>query len=199
MHDVLWQQLHEMDLQDIAQRTLSRHVDGSELLTVTMLNRPYQVSIQVRSIQSHDSCSDSVACGFLEQLCILSYLINAQNISNANKLVKAEQLEAGQFFFRGPHGLPTQTLEQTFGDDPKGLLIAAKPLAGKACEYGDASVEIELFNRAPVTFIVWAQDEEFPARASILFDANIQKHLPLDALGAAVNLAVKALVKVDIG
>ena len=107
--------------------------------------------------------------------------------------MKAEQLEAGQFFFRGQHELPTQTLAQVFGTDPKRLLTVTRSLGGRPCSYGDASVEIDVFCRVSVTFIVWARDEEFPARASILFDANVQRQLPLDALGAAVNLAVKAM------
>jgi hypothetical protein len=43
--------------------------------------------------------------------------------------------------------------------------------------------------------VIWQGDEEFGSRASILFDETAAAQLPLDALLAAVNLAIKALVK----
>ena len=46
-----------------------------------------------------------------------------------------------------------------------------------------------------MTFVIWAGDEEFAARASILFDRTAGEQLPLDALWTAVNLAVKTLIK----
>ena len=56
-------------------------------------------------------------------------------------------------------------------------------------------MELLVLPRIPLTFVIWAADEEFPARASILFDETTGSHLLLDALLAAVNLAVDALVK----
>ena len=46
----------------------------------------------------------------------------------------------------------------------------------------------------PLTIVIWKRDEEFDARASILFDQTAAAQLPLDALLAAVNLTVDALV-----
>ena len=42
--------------------------------------------------------------------------------------------------------------------------------------------------------MIWAGDEEFEARAQILFDSTAARHMPLDALGGAVSYAVHALV-----
>jgi hypothetical protein len=51
-----------------------------------------------------------------------------------------------------------------------------------------------VFPRVPLTIVIWRRDEEFAARASILFDQTAAAQLPLDALLAAVNLTVDALV-----
>jgi hypothetical protein len=131
---------------------------------------------------------------FLEQLCILAYLINAREVPLANKLVAAEQLEGGQFFFRGPHTLPTPKLQEVFDDNPDILLKAVEQLGAKPCEYGDASIELLVLPRFSLTFIVWGHDEEFSGRASILFDQSADRQLPLDAILAAVNLAVDAVI-----
>ena len=63
------------------------------------------------------------------------------------------------------------------------------------CEFGDASVLVRVLPRVPVTMVVWGRDEEFEARASILFDGTAADQLPLDALLAAVNLAAQALLE----
>jgi len=47
--------------------------------------------------------------------------------------------------------------------------------------------------RIPITVVIWAKDEEFDARAPILFDDTASEHLPLDGLFVAAELAVKAL------
>ena len=113
----------------------------------------------------------------------------------SNKLVKVQSLPGGQFFFRGPHELPTKKIEQAFGDEPQLLYKAAESFNAANKEFGDASVEVIVLPRVPLTFVVWAADEEFGSRATILFDQTASEHLLLDALLAATNLAVDALIK----
>ena len=104
-------------------------------------------------------------------------------------------MPSGQFFFRGLHSLPTGKLEDVFGKSPDSLYEVSKRFDAKRCEFGDASIELHLLPRIPLQIVIWRSDEEFDARASILFDQTAGTHMPLDALGALVNLTVKALVK----
>ena len=147
-----------------------------------------------KQISRLDPLGTPPSAGFLEQLCILSYLLHAKSLPLAGKLVRAEQLEAGQFFFRGHHRLPTDTLAQAFENRPGLLLKAAEAYGARPCTYGDSSIELLMLPRVPVTFIVWRGDEEFPARASILFDQTVSQQIPLDALLVGVNLAVNQMV-----
>jgi len=91
------------------------------------------------------------------------------------------------------HSLPAQRLEESFGDCPQNLYQISARLSAKRREFGDASIELNVLPRLPLTIVVWKRDEEFSARASILFDQTATSHLPLDALLAAVNLTVDAL------
>ena len=91
--------------------------------------------------------------------------------------------------------MPSDKLEVAFGHNPESLYPASRPLGARKCEFGDASVEVLLFPRVPVTFVIWGSDEDFDARASILFDSTVSDQLPLDALHAGVNLAVNAMTK----
>lgn len=194
MHDGLWDKIDALDVAKISGRLGLPSASTFEGFEITFIYGVFEVDFKHREIRRLDQGEQPVPAEFLEQLCILSYLIHAQNGPLAGKLVKGEQLEAGQFFFRGHHSLPVQDLVDAFGEDPQELLRVAQDLGGRLCDYGDVSLEITLLPSTPVTFIVWGADDEFPASGSILFDETVAKQLPLDALLAAVNLAMKQVV-----
>ncbi len=193
VHEKLWEQLENLSGQATAKRANCRYLTDPDCYIVTLLRSNYVVNLADREIFPAEP--GSPPAGFIQQLCILAYLINAKDLPAADKLVTAESLPGGQFFFRGPHSLPTDKLERTFGSQPDQLYEAAKQFDAKRCEFGDASVQLYVLPRIPITAVVWRADEEFPARASILFDQTAAAQLPLDALQAAVNIAVEALVQ----
>jgi hypothetical protein len=194
-HEGLWQQLDKLDRQKTAQRALCQYLTDPPRYIVTLLNTEYTVKLSDRQIFSTQSSPQPAPAEFLEQLCILAYLINVQDLPLANKFIKAENLPTGQFFFRGLHSLPTEKLEEVFGKSPESLYEASERFGAKKCEFGDASIELYVLPRIPLQIVIWRSDEEFDARASILFDQTAGTHMPLDALGALANLTVKALVK----
>jgi hypothetical protein len=194
LHEQLWEQLLGIDPVDTAKRTKCEYCDDSKRFTIRFLGSEYAVDIDEKRVFMRSDDGDGADAQYLEQLCILTYLINCSDASLAGKLVTADKLEAGQFFFRGPHVLPTDKLEEVFGHDPASIYSAATVLGAKKASYGDASIEVFVLPRLPITFVIWGSDEEFDARASILFDKTAPEQLPLDALLAAVNLASKALI-----
>jgi len=193
VHEKLWEQLEKLNRQATAKRAKSQYIANLDRYIVSLLRSNYVVNLADREIFPAEPGSPPAR--FIQQLCILAYLINAKDLPAADKLVTAESLPGGQFFFRGPHSLPTDKLERTFGSQPEQLYEAAKQFDARRCEFGDASVQLYVLPRIPITAVVWRADEEFPARASILFDQTAAAHLPLDALQAAVNLTVEALVE----
>ena len=201
-HEGLWEQLDKLDPTKTAQRANCQYLASPERYIVTFLNAEYVVNLSDRNIFSAQSGSPQSAghltaepTEFLEQLCILAYLINAQDLPFADKLVGAETLPDGQFFFRGPHSLPTKKLEQAFGNRPEVLHRTSARFDAERCEFGDASIRLYVLPRLPLTIVIWRRCEEFEARASILFDQTAASQLPLDALLAVADLTVEALAK----
>jgi len=192
-HQGLWEQLDGLDGAETARRADCQYLDDPGRYVLTLLSTEYAVNPSDRSIFAVGADSADQPADFLQQLCLLAYLINAKDLPLADKLVGENALPGGQFFFRGVHGLPTRRLEEAFGDCPQALLKASARLAAKHCEFGDASIRLDMLPRVPLTMVVWGRCEEFEARASILFDKSTAEQLPLDALLAGVNLAVKAL------
>jgi hypothetical protein len=193
-HEGLWEQLEKLDGTETAQRAKCQYLNSPAQYIVTLLNTEYLVNLSDRKIFSKSNSQQEEA-QFLEQLCILAYLINAQDLPLSQKLITGMTLPGGQFFFRGQHGLPTQKLEETFGDNPEALYQVSAQLGAERCEFGDASICLYMLPRLPLTIVIWGRDEEFEARASILFDQTAASQLPLDALLAAVNLTVGALLE----
>ena len=194
-HEGLWEQLEKLDSTETAQRAKCQYLESPARYTINLLNTEYIVNLSDSNIFSNRSDSTQKEAQFLEQLCILAYLINAQHLPLVNKLVAGNTLPGGQFFFRGQHGLPTQKLEEAFGNNPEVLHQVSAQLDAERCEFGDASIRLLILPRLPLTIVIWGRDEEFEARASILFDQTAASQLPLDALLAAVNLTVGALLK----
>ncbi|MHC4117664.1 MAG: DUF3786 domain-containing protein [Planctomycetota bacterium] len=194
-HEGLWEQLDGLDGAETAQRAACKYHEDPARYVVSLLNTEYVVNLSDRSIFAVGADSTEQQADFLQQLCLLAYLINAKDLPLADKLVSENALPGGQFFFRGIHSLPTGKLEETFGDRPETLLDASGHLNGERCDFGDASIRLNMLPRVPLTIVVWRRCEEFEARASILFDKSTGEQLPLDALQAAVNLTVKALTE----
>jgi hypothetical protein len=198
-HEGLWKQLLELDREGTAQRAKCQYLKNPDRYVINLLNTEYVVNLSDREIYSVQTGTPPVTAKFIQQLCILAYLIAAQDLPMANKLVKAQTLPGGEFFFRGLHGMPTGRVEKAFGDCPEALYRTAERFDAKRCEFGDASIRLYILPRVPLTIVIWAKDEQFQARASILFDQTAASHMPLDALWAAVNLAVEALVRAGTG
>ncbi|MHC4132650.1 MAG: DUF3786 domain-containing protein [Planctomycetota bacterium] len=194
MHEELWEQLLSSDRLDTAKRAKCQYLSDQERYSVIMLQKQYLVDLSEREIYIHQSTSTPETAGFLEQLCLLTYLINSQNLPLTEKLVKAESFPGGEFFFRGQHRLPTEKLEKCFGQQSANLYRLLDELNAARCEFGDASIKLFILPRLPLTIVIWEKDDEFPARALLLFDQTASIHLPLDALLAAVNLAIDAII-----
>ena len=194
----LWEQLQKLDGAETAQRAKCEYLSDKQHYIIELLNVEYIVDLIDKKIYSNNEDSPQNPASFLEELCLLAYLINAKEIPPANKLVRAEALPGGQFFFRGIHKLPVEKLENAFGARPQVLLDVSEQFKAEKCEFGDASISLFILPRLPLTIVIWRGCEEFEARASILFDQTAASQIPLDALMAAVNLAVDGLIKADV-
>ena len=191
----LWEQLENLDCFQTAQNAKCKYDAETKQYILKMLNADFTAALTNRTIYSNKSGTSQTPVKYLEELCILSYLINAKELPLADKLVRGESLPGGQFFFKGNHRLPAKKIEDAFGDSPETIYRVSEKLDAQRQEYGDASISLLALPRIPMTIIIWKRDEEFDARASILFDQTVSSHLPLDALLVAANLTVEALIK----
>jgi len=133
------------------------------------------------------------AGGFEATIACLQYLLTSQSDARAGELVSPVQLPYGDFFFRGPHELPTGPVERAYGTQLDGFRAAAEALRGRPVDMGDAAYEFDVLPRVPITVVLWVADEEFPARVQFLYDKLADRHLPLDALWVLTKHLAKKL------
>ncbi len=194
VHEQYWEQLAGLDREETAARARCTYLAERDSFAISLLNSQYVVDPCARTACMTVEASSPRPAGFLEQLCILAYLVNARDLPLADKLVSAGKLDPGGFFFRGSHRLAVEKLEDAFGREPQWLHKVGRLFDATPKPFGDASIEVSVLPRIPLTFIIWAADMEFPARASILFDQSASAHLPLDVVYAAATLAIETVV-----
>lgn len=131
--------------------------------------------------------------GDLLRLSLVWYLVRATHSRPAGALVNPVRLPGGDLFARGTHVLPLDRLAARYTADPEAFLAAGGALGGRPVPYGDAAVELPALPKVPVTILLWRADDEFPARADLLFDASAPRHLPTDVLWAVAMLAVQLM------
>jgi len=133
-------------------------------------------------------------------LLVLDYLASVRDVKPSGRWVSGKELPSGAFFFRGPHEVPNELIAARFGNSPQEFVEKATLLGGVAVPTsrevpGDAAVRFRVLPRIDVLIVLWAVDDEFPARATILFDSTIAEHLALDAVFLVAMTLVLELIR----
>jgi len=130
----------------------------------------------------------------LLELLVLVYLLKAGPQPLSGELVSTKELKTAHFF-QGPHELNVGGVLERFGSDPKGFAKAAGSLGGEGMNLAEAAFRIPAFPKVPLCYLLWAGDEEFEPRVTVLFDRSIESHLSADAIWGLVALVSEALIK----
>jgi hypothetical protein len=130
----------------------------------------------------------------LFRLSLLWYLLKATAARPSGKLVKPAGLPGGDIFLKGSHVLPLDALAVKYATQPEAFLAAGAALGGTPAAYGNAAVVLSPLPKVPATVLLWTADDEFPARADLLFDATCSQHLPVDILWSVAMMSIQPLL-----
>ena len=132
---------------------------------------------------------------YFSRLSVLFYLLDARNLPPTGRLLKPAELKTGQLYSSGSHILPLDPVASRFANDPQGFLAQGARFGGEPRNYGDAAVELLPLPRVPITLILWEQDDEFPARCSLLFDAVCELQVPPDILWSVAMMSALVMLR----
>ena len=168
--------LKQMPPEEIAWRsgaTLQR-----DRLHLQMLFQPYEIDIE-RFIVSRSGGQD--VSSFYQSL-ILTYLGTADGAPAADRWISFRELPNGGFYHRAFQGYAADRLTRRWELNLEGFSVACRVLGGTQLELGDACFAFRVLPRINLAAVYWMGDEDFPSRASVLFDANAHHYMVTDGL-----------------
>jgi len=194
VHPTLWERLSRLDPAEVCRRSGAQFDETSGSYSIDFVRECYRISPNRRTIEAISAHSSQEGPSIELKVILITYLLNAQEIPLADKLVAGSNLTGGKIFFQGSHQFPLDPLIERYGQDTKGFLARGISLGATQERYGDVGLRFAALPRVPVIMVFWGADEEFPARLSVLFDASIERHLPLDAIYGLVTEICRRII-----
>ena len=191
-----WQMLSQSAFIDICRDAKVDFGESSGHYVLAMFNTKILISPESRKIWGDSRAADLLLnkLPHYSRLSALRYLIEAKNIPLSGNLVNPREVNGGMIFSQGSHMLPLDKIIEKYKDNVKAFVRRGITLGGEQLGYGDASVRLFPFPRVPVVILIWKQDEEFPARADILFDSTCSQHLPTDIIWSTAMMSILVLL-----
>jgi len=136
------------------------------------------------------------------RILLLHYLLRADGAPVAHEWCAFRDLPDGMFYARAFAEQDEKPVAAAFGGPAAAageaglgrFRAAAAALGGQPLDLADAAYAFQVLPRLRVAVLLWAADEEFPAQASIVFDAAAGHYLPAEDLAGVGGLLARRLV-----
>ncbi|NWF98180.1 MAG: DUF3786 domain-containing protein [Nitrospirae bacterium] len=191
-----WEILEKIEPSIVCRNALAEYDEKENHYIIRSLNSDVFISPGKRNIKSYSTEGKNLIkrYGYFFVHSCLWYLINSKNIPLTEKLIRPSDIKDGASFFRGSHLLPLSRLAEKYGEHKDAFLNDSKKFGATLQNFGDVSVRLFPMPRIPVTIILWLKDEEFPARADLLFDSSCEFHLPVEILWSIAMFSILILL-----
>lgn len=126
---------------------------------------------------------DGSECSVYDAGMLLYYLRQADGTPMADRWIGYRELPGGSFYSQAFQGYSGDRLARTFGDQPEAYTQAAHILGGiSLTALPGVAFAFQPLPRIRLAAILYPEDEEFAARASVLFDAAASHYMTTDGL-----------------
>lgn len=186
--------LSSLEPDDVVMRTGAVYSREKEVYRLEYFGAVYEIDRQGR-VTGPGAAED---VPYNDRTLILQYLCSASGLPPRNRWLSFLELPGGAH-----HYVPFQVdalnpLAAVFARRPDDFRRAAEALGGRPLATGDAAARFMAFPRLPLAAVLWVEDEEFPARANILFDSVAPTHLSTASLWVlGVELATRLRACLD--
>ncbi|MBN2146070.1 MAG: DUF3786 domain-containing protein [Anaerolineales bacterium] len=172
-----------VEVQALSPQILAARCGG--LLTKSEISLIYWGKSLVVSWPDLQVCeqTSSKPASLFDAAMLLYYLHSADGSPLTGRWIGYRELPDGAFYSQAFQGYTGNRIASSLGERPEAFCTAAKALGGERLPAlpGEAYVFLPL-PRIPLAAILYPGDEEFPARASILFDAAVSHYMTTDGL-----------------
>jgi hypothetical protein len=161
-------------------------------LLVPFLHDLYRVHLQGGVVERADA---SAPVDATTQIIVLHYLLTADGTRMADRWIAFRNLPGGLGYDAAFQGRANLRLARAFASDRSGFEEAARALGGERLSFGDASFSFRALPHLWLAAVLNLADEEFPADASVLFDASASHYLPTEDLAVLGGLLASRLIR----
>jgi hypothetical protein len=177
----------------IAQRT------GAEIIS-DGIQFPYWnrlVSITWPELQATMS-PDEDSVSVFDAAMLMYYLHTADGAPLADSWIGFRELPDGAFYAQAFQGYSGNRVAQHFGSEPNRFHAAAQALDGwRLSALAEHAYAFRPLPRIRLAAVLWPGDEEFPSKASILFDGASHHYMTTDGLALLGAGLARRLEKAD--
>ena len=139
------------------------------------------------------TASDGEVCPEELQILLLDYLKNGDGTPPTGRWIGFRELADGGFYWRAFQGYSGDQLVRDLAGNIEAFHRATKRLGGEPLDMGDASYTFRTLPQLPMAVVWWAGDEEFPAKATVLFAETAGHYLPTDGLAILGRMLCRKL------
>lgn len=154
-----------------------------------------EVSVSWPALQATD-LSSGQPCTTFDAAMLLYYLHNADGTPPTARWIGFRDLPDGAFYNQAFQGYSGDRVARAFGENPQAFHQAAQALAGQHLPaLAEHAYAFDPLPRIRLAAVLWPGDEDFPARASILFDAAASHYMTTDGLALLGSGLAGRLIK----
>ena len=188
----LWQELAGRQPAEVCRRSLAAAETGG--YSLGFLDRRYRVEPEAGRIGGPQE--DPLLADAEFELLVLTYLTQAADTPAERNWISEKDLPGGSHVLSRAARPAARAPPGQVRAGPAGLSArGGGDWAAAALPYGDAAYGFTALPRIPAGCLLWVGDEEFPARAGMLFDRTLGRHLPLDVVLALAHCLVLRLLE----
>lgn len=129
------------------------------------------------------------------QILLIRYLVADDGGPLEKEDVSEKDFPGGVTFFQGPHALYIGPIATLYGRNPDAFEARGRELGAVPIAYGDKGMRFFPFPQIPVAYVLWKEDDEFPASVSVLFDKSITRWFTLDMIFTTVWVLTERIVE----
>jgi hypothetical protein len=135
-------------------------------------------------------------CSTFDSAILLYYLWKADGAPVSGKWIGFRELPDGAFYHQAFQGYSGNRIANHFETDLVRFERAALNLGGsKEADLAEHAYRFLPLPRVPIAAALWPGDEDFPSKASVLFDTSDSHYLPIDGLALLGSGLAGRLIK----
>lgn len=193
--DIAWATIAGESPRTLAINSGSALQPGKKVLQLRLIDRECSIDLDARTIRWE---TDKLgAFGLHLQILVLHYLAGSGKAQLANRLATFRDFEGGAIYYPAFKARSIDMVVREFGTKPDILRHIGDVLRAGSSGIGTVGLNVDFFPKFPIVVVLWEGDDEVPASANILFDANAGKILATEDLSVAAGALVRRLVDIS--